>query len=208
MISFLLLLTVLLLTLLTCKGLDRDGVFLVRHFVKEWKGYDSVNIFSCRESLVISDLSILNDDLIMFRYIDLRRPIDTGQLDRDNNCRQVFVVDLNCNEAVPLMRTLSNENVFTTFCRSFLLVDSNEDGTWFEEYFQAVLMDIELTVTSDVVYATKWIINGTFPTEEGNIGNRFYFYDVWYVRSLKQNCSSYLHISYNSGIQEGSREVH
>lgn len=169
--------------LYTCCALKRDEVAFVRYFVKNWKGYDSVNIFSCPENLVVSDWNILNRQLILSRYIDMRRPIDIGRLNEDQNCRQVYVVDLQCRESVALIRKFAEEKMFFTFCRSFLFLDSNEDDLWFMEVFKPVLADLDLTVTSDVVYASRFPINGTVD-KESEIGvdsfePDFFLNDIW-----------------------------
>lgn len=169
--------------LYSCCALKRDEVAFVRYFVKEWKGYDSVNIFSCPENLVVSDWNILNSQLILFRYINMRRPIDIRRMDEERNCRQVFVVDLQCRESIALIRKFADEKWFFTFCRSFLFLDSEEDDLWFTEVLKPVLIDLDLTVTSDVVYASRFLINGTIDKEsQGEVDSSepdFFLYDIW-----------------------------
>lgn len=163
-------------------GLKRDDVSFIRYFVKDWKGYDSVNIFSCPGSLIASDLYILNDQMILFQYIDMSRPINLKKMDKDSNCRQVYVVDLKCAQAVAVIMEFSKEKLFVTFCRSMLLLDSNEDDSWFNEVLEPIFHEIELTVTSDVVYASKFLINGTLTKdmmEKEEAPPEFFLYDVW-----------------------------
>lgn len=180
MISFWIILCLSLLG--PCTSLKRDHVSFVRYFVKDWKGYDSVNIFSCPDQLNVSDLFLLNNHLILFRYIDMSRPINTRQMDKDQNCRQVYVIDLKCPQSLGLIQKFSEEKIFSTFCRSVLLVDTYQDDSWFVNVFEAILQEIELTVTSDVIYATKFPINGTVSDEDINQRENwpeFYLYDVW-----------------------------
>lgn len=153
----------------------------VRYFVKDWKGYDSVNIFSCPGQLIVSDLYLLNSQMILFRYIDMSRPINLQQMDTDHNCRQVYVVDLKCPQAVGVIRRFSEEKIFVTFCRSVLLLDSSVEDSGFQEVLEPLFMEIELTVTSDVVYATKFAINGTVSEDRlsENPAPDFYLYDIW-----------------------------
>lgn len=165
-----------------CSGLKRDDVSFIRYFVKDWKGYDYVNIFSCPGNIISSDLYILNDQMILFRYIDMSRPINLKQMDKDYNCRQVYVVDLKCAQALAVIREFSKEKLFVTFCRSMLLLDNNEDDTWFTEVLEPIFHEIELTVTSDVVYASNFLINRTLTKdmmEQEEPQPDFYLYDVW-----------------------------
>lgn len=162
-----------------------DAISFVRYFVKDWKRYDSVNIFSCPgQQLKPVHLFVgLNNNGILFRYLDMRRPINVTQLDQDPNCRQVYAVDLKCPQAVAIIRTMAGAKFFNTFCRSVVLVDGNEDERWFREVLEEVLREIELTVTSDVVYATRFRINGT--GEEEVVGDGmdlfgdWFLYDIW-----------------------------
>lgn len=182
MYSFRLTTCLLVLLLPLCsKGLSKGDVSFVRYFVKDWKGYDAVNIFSCPGQLIVSDLYLLNNQMILFRYIDMSRPINLQQLDKDHNCRQVYVVDLKCPQAVGVIRRFSAEKIFVTFCRSVLLLDSNEEDSGFQEVLEPLFMEIELTVTSDVIYATKFAINGTVSEDmlSKNPAPDFYLYDIW-----------------------------
>lgn len=170
----------LLFLLPLCAALKKEDIPFVKFFVKEWKGYHSVNIISCPGQLVIPHLNLLNNEMLMVRYFDVGRPLDIRSLDADQNCRQVYAVDLECPEAVNLIKKLSDEKIFTTFCRSFLFLDGNEDSGWFEEVFKTVLEGIDLTVTSDVVYATKYpiadILGGNTNEEQDA---DFIMYDIW-----------------------------
>lgn len=182
MISFRIIAVLLVLLLPLCKGLRRDDVSFVRYFVKDWKGYDSVNVFSCPGQVIPSDLYLLNNQMILFRYVDMSRPINLKQMDKDSNCRQVYVVDLKCPQAVAFIRELSAHKIFNTFCRSVLLLDFNEDDEWFQEVLEPVFREIELTVTSDVIYATRFAINGTTVPEdlmEEDVRPDFFLYDIW-----------------------------
>lgn len=181
MISFASLTTLLVLLLPLCGALNRNDISFVRYFVKNWKGFGSVNIFSCPGHVIFSDLYVLNNDIILFRYIDMSRPINLTEMDRENNCRQVYVVDLSCRDAGKIIHLMSREKFFVTFCRSVLLIDPNEDAFWFVKVLEPILQDIELTVTSDVVYATKFPINGTIPgNHDEDVKNcDFFLYDIW-----------------------------
>lgn len=165
------------------EGLNRDDISFVGYFVKDWKQYHSVNVFSCSENMSIRELSALNGKLIMSRYMDMRKPINLQQLDADQNCRQVYVIDLKCPESLLLIRKLEEAKMFYTFCRSFLLLDTNEDEEWFRELLEPVLEQLELTVTSDVIYSSKFYINGTVKGDEpGNaleLKGRYFIYDLW-----------------------------
>lgn len=164
-------------------GLSLEDVSFVSYFVKDWKQYHSVNVFSCPQCVSIRDLSSFNGQLIMSRYIDMRKPINLDQLGRDQDCRQVYVIDLKCPESLLLIRKLAEAKMFSTFCRSFLLLDNNEDEEWFRGYLEPVLQEVELTVTSDVILATKYFLNETFDDldsiKDRLLKSQYFIYDLW-----------------------------
>lgn len=161
----------------TCMGLVGSDISFVRSFVKDWKGYDSVNIFSCPGYIKASDLYLLNDDMILFRYVDITKQVNTEEMDRDSNCRQVYVIDIKCGGALNLIREMSNRKFFVSFCRSILVINTYNREAPETKEIEDVFRDIELTVTSDFVYAVKHPLNGSL-YDENPIFN-FFLYDVW-----------------------------
>lgn len=181
MISLLLTLLGVVSSVSIAEGINPDDIQFVGYFVKEWKHFHSLNLISCTESLSIRDLSALNEKHITTRYMDIRKPINLQEFERDLDCRQVYAIDLKCSESLLLINKLANAKMFVTFCRSFLLLDAYDNEEGFRVNVEVILAELELTVTSDVVYASKTYINGTLEGESraGMSGDHYYIYDLW-----------------------------
>lgn len=158
-------------------SLDYFSIF--EDYARNVKQYNTITLLSCSTDPLLNGISWANrqtDRGYFFQYLDVSEGFNLTRVEMEINCRQLFVINLNCPKIQDIIAELSNQGQFNSLCRSFFLFDPKEEQSSYDLQLHSILSNTEFTFNSDVVYGTVYSIG---INDNSSSRQEFLIYDLW-----------------------------